>query len=258
MLLGGLRTKGITKQSQLDMPLITVITVVRNGEKTLEQTILSVINQTYKNIEYIIIDGMSTDSTLDIIKKYEDQIDYWMSEPDGGIYYAMNKGIDLAAGDWIIFMNGGDCFFETTSVSKCIKKMDDKNVLYYGDVYWTVIRKIYCGTFSRFKLAVQNICHQDMFYPRCIYKEYKYQEKYKPLADYFYNISIYNKVPFRYLDETVAKFEYGGCSSMSKNKTFEKDVLMLIFKNLGFFPFLWRIIRTRIVFNYIKYIRRAI
>lgn len=74
-----------------------------NGESTLEQTIQSVVNQTYDNVEYIIIDGVSTDGTLDIIKKYEDKIDYWQSEPDKGIYDAMNKGIELAFGDWINF-----------------------------------------------------------------------------------------------------------------------------------------------------------
>jgi glycosyltransferase involved in cell wall biosynthesis len=252
---GGLRTKGISKQSGLDMPLITVVTVVRNGEKTLERTMLSVINQTYPNVEYIVIDGASSDGTVDIIKRYEDQIDYWLSEPDEGIYDAMNKAMDIATGDWIIFMNGGDCFFETTIVNKCIEKMKDKKVLYYGDVYWTVIRKIYCGAFSRFKLAVKNICHQNIFYPKYIYKEYAYQAKYSPLSDYYYNISIYNKVCFRYLDETVAKFEYGGRSTSLKNKAFEKDVLLVILKNLGFFPFLWRIIRTKIVFNYFNRIK---
>jgi acetyltransferase-like isoleucine patch superfamily enzyme len=115
---GGLRTKGITKQSQENMPLITVVTVVRNGEKTLEETIQSVINQTYRNIEYIVVDGASADSTLDIVRKYEDRIDYWMSELDGGIYYAMNKGVDLATGDWINFMNSGDDFTEKVAVEK--------------------------------------------------------------------------------------------------------------------------------------------
>ncbi len=91
------------------LPLITVITVVYNGAKYLEDTIKSVINQTYPNVEYIIIDGGSTDGTIDIIKKYEDYIDYWVSEPDRGIYDAMNKGWSLANDDSrILFLGAGD------------------------------------------------------------------------------------------------------------------------------------------------------
>ncbi|HAH56818.1 MAG TPA: glycosyltransferase, partial [Bacteroidales bacterium] len=84
---------------------MTVVTVVFNGVEFLEDTIKSVIGQTYDNVEYIIVDGGSKDGTLDIIKKYEYAIDYWVSEPDKGIYDAMNKAIDLGSGDWINFMN---------------------------------------------------------------------------------------------------------------------------------------------------------
>ena len=97
---GGLRTKSFRKTSEIGRPLVSIITVVRNGEKYLEEIIKSVINQTYNNVEYIIIDGGSTDGTLAIIKKYEDYIDYWASERDKGIYDAMNKGMDLAIGDF--------------------------------------------------------------------------------------------------------------------------------------------------------------
>jgi len=105
---GGLRTKGYFKKSYDNKPLITVITVIFNGKEYLEQTILSILEQTYDNVEYIIIDGGSNDGTLDILKQYDQYLDYWVSEPDRGIYDAMNKGIALASGTWLNFMNAGD------------------------------------------------------------------------------------------------------------------------------------------------------
>lgn len=132
---GGLRTKGYFKKSYKGKPLISIITVVYNGEKYLEETIQSVINQTYENVEYIIIDGGSTDGTLEIIKKYEDKIDYWVSEKDGGIYDAMNKGIDVATGEWLNFMNAGDSFYSNQTLMEVFnnKNYELYNIL-YGDV----------------------------------------------------------------------------------------------------------------------------
>lgn len=109
----------------MNNPLISIITVSYNAVQTIEQTILSVINQTYENIEYIIIDGDSTDGTVDIIKKYADKIAYWVSEPDKGIYDAMNKGISLSHGDYLNFMNAGDYFFNTSTISNISKKIDN-------------------------------------------------------------------------------------------------------------------------------------
>ena len=107
---GGLRKKGMFKKSRYQKPLLTIITVVLNNQKQIEETILSVVNQLYNNIEYIIIDGGSTDKTKEIINKYDAVIDYWVSEKDNGIYDAMNKGCKLATGKGICFLNSGDKF----------------------------------------------------------------------------------------------------------------------------------------------------
>ena len=98
----------------MNNPLVSIITVVYNGEKHIEQTINSVLNQTYSNIEYIIIDGDSTDNTLNIIKKYEDKIAHFISEKDSGIYNAMNKGLALTKGEIISILNADDYYFENT------------------------------------------------------------------------------------------------------------------------------------------------
>jgi len=173
---GGLRTQGYFKKSLLGKPLITVITVVFNGEKYLEETIQSVINQTYDNVEYIIIDGASTDGTLDIIKKYAGQIDYWVSEPDGGIYAAMNKGIDVATGEWINFMNAGDHFYVDMTIKNIFMVNKRKYDLLYGDC-----EVLYDG-FSRSQKSVLLdrlwkriiFSHQSMFIKADIQKRNQY------------------------------------------------------------------------------------
>jgi glycosyltransferase involved in cell wall biosynthesis len=123
---GGLRTKGYFKvggiiPSPKAKPLITVITVVFNGEKFLEETILSVINQNYDNIEYIIVDGGSTDKSIEIIKKYNHAIDYWVSERDNGMYHAINKGISCAQGELLNFLNSDDLFDSPKTVQTVVK-----------------------------------------------------------------------------------------------------------------------------------------
>lgn len=109
---GGVRLRGVNKKSEFQKPLITVITVVFNGVATLENTIQSVIAQSYENIEYIMIDGGSADGTLDIIKKYDHAIDCWLSEPDCGIYDAFNKAIRLARGEYYVVIGCDDELFE--------------------------------------------------------------------------------------------------------------------------------------------------
>jgi len=114
-------------------PKISIITISFNAEKEIENTIKSVVNQEYSNIEYIIIDGKSSDGTTAIIKKYESKISRWSSEPDGGLYDAMNKGIKKATGDYIIFMNAGDIFYESETLSKIFDNKNELQDIYYGE-----------------------------------------------------------------------------------------------------------------------------
>ena len=109
---GGLiNNKGIVKKSRKGKLLVSIITPVFNGNSYLEQTIQSVLGQTYENIEYIVIDGGSTDGSLEIIKKYEDKLDYWISEKDSGMYGAINKGLKIASGDILAYLNSDDLYF---------------------------------------------------------------------------------------------------------------------------------------------------
>ena len=112
-------------------PLISVITVVYNGAAHIESTIKSVIGQTYQGIEYIIIDGASTDGTLEIIHKYQSRLGYWISEPDQGIYDAMNKGFKAAHGDYVVFLNSGDQFYGFETLEEVFKNGEAD--VYFGE-----------------------------------------------------------------------------------------------------------------------------
>ena len=113
---------------------ISVVTVCYNAADCIEHTMLSVLNQSYPDIEYIVIDGGSTDGTVDIIKKYADRLAYWVSEPDKGIYDAMNKGIAAASGSYINFMNAGDTFASDSVLAEIVPQINPNSQIVYGDV----------------------------------------------------------------------------------------------------------------------------
>lgn len=241
---GGLRTRGaFHKKAETGKPLVSIITVVRNGEKYLEQTIQSVLNQTYENIEYIIIDGASTDGTLDIIKKYEDQIAYWVSEQDGGIYDAMNKGIGFVTGEWTYFLGSDDVLLNV--LHEITGNFIDEKTVYYGDVLLRGRNKIYGGKYNNYKLILRNICHQAIFYPKIVFKKYLFQTKYKIYADYYLNILCFRdpEYYFKYIPKVVAIFnDIGGFSANNKDVIFQKDKMM-VYKE--YFPYSYLVYRIK-------------
>ena len=197
-------------------PLVTIITVVYNSVFLLEETILSVINQTYQNIEYIIIDGASNDGTIDIIKKYEDKISLWISEPDKGIYDAMNKGIDLANGAWINFMNAGDKFFNESIVESIFKTNNyEQYDIIYGN--YEYINSIGLSIYKKARnlggmWKFMPFCHQTLFMKINVIKEYYFNIN-NFAADHELIYKCYNrKLEFLKLDLIIATYLSGGVS----------------------------------------------
>jgi glycosyltransferase involved in cell wall biosynthesis len=220
------------------LPLITVITVVFNGEAFLERTILSVINQTYSNIEYIIIDGGSTDGTLAIIGKYEHVIDYWVSEKDEGIYDAMNKGIVLASGQWINFMNSGDHFYENKTVSEIIKNCSLDADFLMGDVLIQNNEK------SKVVSAVSNAkysmptCHQSIFTRKDILNSFLFDTHFKVGADFnqFVRItSASNAIRITFFNGIIAIITAGGYSAQNE-AILQQDYFQTIRTYRGLLP----------------------
>jgi glycosyltransferase involved in cell wall biosynthesis len=201
-------------------PLISIITVVYNGASTLEQTMLSVINQTYKNIEYIIIDGGSTDGTVDIIKKYEKHLAYWVSEPDKGIYDAMNKGIRKATGELIGIINSDD-WYELDAVEKIVSYYSDSHTIIYGLLrYYYSNGEYYISTVSSGMIDYGYMLpHPTCFVPIKLYKNIgMFDIKYKSCADldFIFKMKL-NGVKFILVEKIIANFRTGGYSTNSKS-----------------------------------------
>ena len=226
MLSGGLRTKNI------NTPPITIITVVRNGEETLEATILSVINQTYSNIEYIIIDGASTDGTVDIIKKYEGKIDYWISEPDKGVYDAMNKGIFRTEGGWINFLNSGDTFYNNNVINDIFANDLNEVDVVYGDLVISIENfKTIKRSLPPKKENIQTLCHQTIFVRTEVQKKYFFDLQYQIASDYDSLLKMYadNKI-FKLLPIIVVDYSGDGISNLFQEKAI-KEIFNIDRKN---------------------------
>lgn len=212
-------------------PLISVITVVYNAENTIEETIKSVVKQTYKKIEYIIIDGGSNDGTIKVINLYRSHITEFVSEKDNGIFDAMNKGLALANGQYVNFMNSGDQFVNMSVIENFVRKLNNKHDFIFGD---TIINKK-----GKLKMQKSNpffykkginqmgICHQSIFLNTHLAKKYGFDNKYRLAADYnmIYSIIENERPKVLYLNSPVSVFDASfGVSSKHFKRTF-KEVL---------------------------------
>jgi acetyltransferase-like isoleucine patch superfamily enzyme len=212
----------VDQKSIKPQPSITIITVVFNAVNIIEPTILSVINQTYENIEYIIIDGGSTDGTVEIIKKYSDKISYWISEADKGIYDAMNKGIEIATGEWINFMNAGDSFVNRNVLNNVFGNAINyaTSDVVYGNAIMHKTNKsimhIHANPDSNRQWKGPTFRHGAMFTRTHLHRQFPFrlEKLYEICADFdfIYHLYILDK-KMQFVNEEILYFEQEGISN---------------------------------------------
>jgi glycosyltransferase involved in cell wall biosynthesis len=206
---------------------ISVITVCKNKLDSVERTIKSVIEQTYKDIEFIVIDGLSDDGTIEVIKKYKKNISSFVSEKDSGIYSAMNKGVKIATGDIFYFLNAGDAFYDNSICEKVVSffSKEVKSDIVYGNIFFydyinaCGYNQIY-GKINLSYFFYTCFVQQAMFFrKKCFQKVGYFNENFKISGDYDWIVRALklNKLKMFYLDDFFCKFEGGGISNSNEH-----------------------------------------
>ena len=248
---GGLRGKRYLRKTFPDRPLVSVITIVFNGEKYLEETIRSVINQTYDNVEYIIIDGGSTDRTVDIIKKYEDKLDYWVSEPDRGISDAFNKGISLSSGIIIGIVNADD-WYELDAVAQVVSimKINEIDIVHGQLQYWRDNTKaeLVSGNHNNLHKDM-TVNHMTVFVKRYLYERiggFSLDFDYAMDYEFLLRAKKYG-ASFYFLNECIANMRFGGVSDIKWQKALREVAGAKEGQSSSFYPkiyYIYQIIKS--------------
>lgn len=266
MIEGGKRTRGFNYESTENEPVISVITIVYNRVEDLSKTFDSVFSQSYSNIEYVVVDGGSTDGSLDLIKAYDDKLAYWRSEPDNGLYDAMNKALSLATGDYVWFMNAGDLIYNTDTASRMIAQKGRSADIYFGETLMFDENGKEYGL--RSEVTTQKlpktlnwkslqrgmvVCHQSILVRRSIAPNYILGHPYS--ADIDWVIKCLKKADqIHNTNMILSRYLMGGFSKKNLKKSL-LDRYQILQRHYGFIPNLWNhaIIVLRAVFSSAKY-----
>lgn len=219
----------------LDKKLFSIIIPTFNSEAVLKDCLESILIQSFKNYEVIIVDGKSSDTTIDIVNIYSNKINSikWISENDRGIYDAMNKGIEMANGGYLFFLGSDDTLYSKTVLDQLSEILKTNNVdVIYGNVISKVFNGVYDGEFTFSKLSKKNICHQAIFLKKTVFNRIGgFNLKYKGCADYDHNIRWFfsSKISRLHMDLIITNYGDGGYSSLNRDLVFDKD------RNIKFF-----------------------
>ncbi len=216
---------------------LSIITINKNNAQGLERTIKSVINQTFKDLEYIIIDGGSTDKSLDIIKKYQDKINYWISEPDTGIFNAMNKGIKIATGEYLLFLNSGDFLIDSKVLEKIPLSKFQEQIIYGGIMVNNKYEKHFTDDLTLYFFVKNSLPHCATFIHKKLFEKFGYyDENLKISSDwkFFTEAIIIHNTSFRRINQIISAFFTDGISSKNIEEVRkEKDkVLQTLFPRI--------------------------
>ena len=229
---GGRRLQGGRSHAMSDNPLVSIVTTVYNGAEYIEEAILSVKNQTYDNIEYIVVDAASSDGTLAVVQRHADFIDYYVSEPDAGIYSGMNKGIELSQGEYVLILNADD-YYEPDAVSVLVQKaMDSGKDIIFAD------RNVVDGNGKKLRTDISVIddrfflrctcAHESMLVARRVYEWLgMYNEENKVISDWTWMLAAKEEHSFEFLDKAVLNFRNVGVSSCDIETTVDEKFRLL-------------------------------
>ena len=225
--------------------LVSIIIATFNAGKNLEACLASIAEQSVKGLEIVVIDGGSTDETISILKKWNHSGLSWISEPDKGIYDALNKGVRRARGRWMYFLGSDDKLLP--GFSALASQLKSSNTVYYGraEAYYLPGKRpdyeLLTGKFSKYRLAKYCLNHQSIVYPAAVFNKYNYQTGYPVFADYILNMQVWGDADFtrKFFPISIVLYNMTGFSSGIKDVKFEKDKPGLIKKNLGQFVY-WR------------------
>jgi glycosyltransferase involved in cell wall biosynthesis len=209
---------------------ISIVIATYNTAATLQVCLESVYNQSYKNLEIIVIDGKSTDGTVELLKRNESRLAFWKSEEDAGVYFAMNKGIQHVTGQWVYFLGADDELLP--GFSDMAGELSDPQGVYYGNVF--AEGKTRLGKLTRYQVAKCGIYHQAIIYPKSVFDNYSYNTLYKISADFALTLELCGNSAYRFLykNYTLANFNHEGLSR-NVDHQFQHDKAKLLFRNFG-------------------------